>query len=116
MRASTLLSLAAVALTLNSCAHRGPAPARACANSMSADAKAWNTALQAAYPDPRGHHSLITARLTDDKGNRVTEADVWPLSGPQEPAPPKKVRVVQQPCTLEIIAIVRFEQPAPQAP
>ena len=108
MRAFAVLALTTALLGLAACAH--PASrTRPCANTLSADARAWNTALQAAFPDPRGHHSLITARVTDAEGNRVTEADVWPLSGPQPPAPPKRIRVLQQPCTLEILAIVRFE-------
>jgi hypothetical protein len=107
MRAVALFALAGLSLT--ACAHGKPVQARPCVNSMTADAKAWNEALQGAYPDVRGHRSQITARLTDASGARVTEADVWPLSGPQAPAPAKKVRVVQNPCTLEILSIVRFE-------
>jgi hypothetical protein len=108
MRALAFLVLAI--LSLSACAHRKQTTA-GCATTMLEQADAWNRALQGAYPDPRGHRSLIKARVTDADGNRVSEADVWPLSGPQAPAPAKKVRVVQNPCTLEILSIVRLVDP-----
>ena len=51
---------------------------------------------------------LVTARTTDAQGDDVLTLDVWPLSGPQEPAPAKKARITLAPCTYALLAAQRL--------
>jgi hypothetical protein len=44
-------------------------------------------ALQKFRPDSKGRHMILYSRTHDAPGNDVMDMTVWPLSGPQEPAP-----------------------------
>jgi hypothetical protein len=47
---------------------------------------------------------VVTSEVPDAQGRRTVSLDVWPLSGPQEPAPPKKARVLLAPCNPRPLA------------
>ena len=59
--------------------------------------------LNKLYGDPKGVHVLVTSRAPDGHGSLAVDADVWPLSGPQEPAPPHKARVMLDACTMKLL-------------
>jgi hypothetical protein len=97
-----------VALPLYGCATSPKSPV-ACAKSNTwPEADATFAALQKFRPDPKGHHLIVFSRTRDAQGNDVKDMTVWPLSGPQEPAPGEKVRVVLKPCTYKLVKVEKL--------
>jgi hypothetical protein len=99
------VSLAAAALA--ACATKPPPPA-ACTTSIGVQNDSIREALARAFPDPKGHHNLVGPRVADARGDLAMEVRVWPLSGPQEPAPPHRVRVVLHACTMQLKSVVKL--------
>lgn len=60
------------------------------------------------YRDPKGVHLLVVSRTLDGHGGLVVDSQVWPLSGPQEPAPPHMARVVLDACTMKLRRAVKL--------
>lgn len=111
VRGSGAALLLAGVLTLGGCAHTKTAPtqnANACPDRFEAERVSTITLLQTVYPDPKKHHAIVYARNTDTKGDVVLDMTVWPLSGPQEPAPGHKVRLVMQACSLKPISAAKL--------
>lgn len=104
MRAAVLV-LSAIALT--ACATRPPAKV-ACLNRGDGEHFGLQAGLQKLYPDPKQHHMLVTSRTPDAGGGETLTLDVWPMSGPQEPAPPKKARIALAPCTYALVSAQRL--------
>jgi hypothetical protein len=107
MRLIPAAILSMSALSLWGCASTTPRPT-ACNTAYDAELLATQPLLQKAYPDPKGHHWLVSARSKDAQGNLVVEASVWPLSGPQEPEPGRKVRMVIAACTMKPLAVAKL--------
>jgi hypothetical protein len=90
-----------VLLGLAACATKPPPPA--CLSGIEAQNNSIGVALERTFPDPKGHHDLVGPRVLDSHGNLAMDIEVWPLSGPQEPAPPHRIRVVLAACTLKVL-------------
>ena len=88
-------------LILSGCATKPPP--RACLSGIEAQNNSIEAALSRIFPDPKGHHDLVGPRVPDSHGNLAMDIEVWPLSGPQEPAPPHRIRVVLAACTLKVL-------------
>jgi len=105
-------SLRIVALTtalfLGSCATSKVAQTACATSNTGAEADATFATLQRLQHDPKGHRVVVTSRAEDARGDIVKVVDVWPLSGPQEPAPSQKVRLVLRPCTFKLVKVERI--------
>jgi len=95
-------------LALCACASKPPPPPVACADDIGAQNESLIAALDRLYPDPKGVHDLVGPRVRDAHGDLVMEVRVWPLSGPQEPAPPHRARIVLAACTAKTISAVKL--------
>ena len=96
-----VIALFAVAL-LAACA-TAPRQEAACANSIEDQNGAINTALKKIYRDPKGLHTLVAARTPDEHGDLAIDLRVWPMSGPQEPAPGQRMSILLKACTLQVL-------------
>jgi len=102
------LALIPVALLgLAACATKPPPPL-ACADNIGTQNESIIATLDRLYPDPKGVHDLVGPRIRDADGKLAMEIRVWPLSGPQEPAPPHRAKLVLAACTAKTISAVKL--------
>lgn len=106
---ATATALLGGVLAVGGCAHtKAVQTAATCPDRYEAERVSTIALLQTVYPDPKKHHAIVYARSTDAKGDVVLDMTVWPLSGPQEPAPGHKVRLVMRPCSLKPISATKL--------
>ena len=107
MRITSWLSLTLAAAALAACATKPPPRAAACADTF-ATINQTQDALKVLFHDRKGVHLLVDTHTDRPNGDRVEEMRVWPLSGPQEPAPPQRARLTIQACSAKVLSAERL--------